>query len=158
MSIIDVVDDLITLRELAAHEDDPQRRRSLDDVHRRVAARERGVKVSDTAAVLSLSQPTVRAWIEAGVLKPVRGASPVRIEVLSLADVKHALDLVRQHAEDRNLLAQVLRVLRDRADLASAALYEGIADLTAGRTVPLTDDLIAELASDPEDERSSTSA
>ncbi len=157
MSIIDVVDDLITLQELAAHEDDPKRRRSLDDVRRRVAARERGVKVSEAAAVLSLSQPTVRAWIEAGVLKPVRDASPVRIEVLSLADVKHALDLVRQHAEDRNLLAQVMRVLRDRADL-TAALDEGIADLTAGRTVPLADDLIAELASDPEDERSSRSA
>lgn len=158
MSIIDVVDDLITLRALAAHEDDPERRRSLDNVHRRVAARERGVKVSEAAAVLSLSQPTVRAWIEAGVLAPVRGASPVRIEVLSLVDVKHALDLVRQHTEDRNLLAQVMRVLRDRADLGSAALDEGIADLTAGRTVPLTDDLIAELASDPEDERSSKSA
>jgi len=84
---------------------------------------------------------------------PVRGASPVRIEILSLAAVKHALDLVRQHAEDRNLLAQVMRLLRDRADL-TAALDEGI----AGRTVPLTDDLIAELASDPEDERSSRSA
>jgi len=158
MSIIDVVDDLITLQELAAHEDDPERRHSLDDVHRRVAARERGVKVSEAAAVLSLSQPTVRAWIEAGVLVRVRGASPVRIEVLSLADVKHALDVVRHHAEDRKLLAQVMRLLRDRADLTAAALDEGIADLTAGRTVPLTDDLIAELASDPEDERSSKSA
>ena len=158
MSIIDVVDDLITLQDLAAHEDDPERRRSLDDVHRRVAARERGVKVSEAAAVLSLSQPTIRAWIEADVLVPVRDTSPGRIEVLSLADVKHALDLVRQHAEDRNLLAQVMRVLRDRTDLGSAALDEGIADLAAGRTVPLTDDLIAELASDPEDERSSKSA
>lgn len=158
MSIMDVVDDLITLQELAAHEDDPDRRRSLDEVHRRVAARERGVKVSEAAAVLSLSQPTVRAWIEAGVLEPVRGASPVRIEVLSLVDVKHALDLVRQHAEDRHLLAHVMRILRDRADLASAALDEGLADLTAGRTVPLTDDLLAELATDPKDERSSRSA
>lgn len=114
------------------------------------------MKVSEAAAVLSLSQPTVRAWIDAGVLVPVRGASPVRIEVLSLADVKHALDLVRQHAADRNLLAQVLRLLRDRADLRSAALDEGIADPTAGRTVPLTDDLIAELASDREDERRSS--
>lgn len=157
MSIIDVVDDLITLQELADNEDDPERRRSLDDVHRRVAARERGVKVSDAAAVLALSQPTVRAWIDAGVLEPVRGASPARIEVLSLADAKHALDLVRQHAEDRNLLAQVTRALRDRADL-TAALDEGITDVAAGHTVPLTDDLIAELASDPEDERPSRSA
>lgn len=152
MPIVDVVDDLITLQALAAHEDDPERRRSLDDVHRRVAARERGVKVSEAADVLSLSQPTVRAWIEAGVLVPARETSPVRIEVLSLADVKHALDLVRQHSGDRNLLAQVVRVLRDRTDLGSAALDTGLADLAAGRPVPLTDDLLAELSSDPEDQ------
>ncbi len=90
MSIVELVDDLITLQELAAHEGDPRRRRSLDEVHRRVAARERGVKVSETAHVLCLSQPTVRAWIEAGVLEPVRGASPARVDVLSVADVKCA--------------------------------------------------------------------
>lgn len=71
--------------------------------------------------------------------------------------MRHALNLVRQHAADRHLLAQVMRVLRDRADLASMALDEGITDLTSGRTVPLTHDLIAELAADPTDVRSSKS-
>lgn len=150
MSIIEVVDDLIALRELALHEDDPQRRRSLDEVHRRVASRERGVKVSEAARVLGLSQPTVRAWMEAGVLEPIRDASPARVEVLSLASAKQALDLVRQHADDRHLLAHVMRVLRDQADLASAAVGEGTDDLTAGRTAPLTDDILRELAEDPE--------
>ncbi len=150
MSIIEVVDDLIALQELALHEDDPQRRRSLDEVHRRVASRERGVKVSEAAGVLGLSQPTVRAWMEAGVLEPIRDASPARVEVLSLASAKQALDLVRQHADDRHLLAQVMRVLRDRADLAGTAVDEGTDDLAAGRTVRLTDDILRELAEDPE--------
>jgi len=149
MSIVEVVDDLIALQELAAQEDDPHRRRSLDEVHRHVAARERGVKVSEAAAVLGLAQPTVRAWIEAGVLDPIPGASPTRVEVLSLTDVKRALDLIRQHAEDRHLLAHVMRVLRDRADLDGAPLDEGLDDLAAGHTAPLTDDLLEELADNP---------
>ncbi len=56
---------------LASHEDDPERRRTLDELHRRVAARERGVKVSEAAAALAL------------------------------AEVKRALDLVRVHAAGR---------------------------------------------------------
>ncbi len=88
--------------------------------------------------------------MEAGVLEPIRDASPARVEVLSLASAKQALDLVRQHADDRHLLAHVLRVLRDRADLATATVDEGTDDLTAGRTVPLTDDLLRELAEEPE--------
>ena len=151
MSIVDVVDDLITLQDLASHEDDPERRRTLDELHRRVAARERGVKVSEAAAALALSQPTIRSWIDAGILVPVRGESPVRIEVLSLAEVKRALDLVRVHAADRHVLSQVIRILRDRADLASPVVDEGIHDLAAGRTTPLSQDLLAELATDPED-------
>lgn len=150
MSIVDVVDDLITLQELASHEADPVRRRTLDALHRRVAARERGVKVSDAAAALGLSRPTVRSWIEAGVLVPVEGASPVRVEVLSLAEVKRALDLVRAQTADRQVLARVMQILRDRADIASPAVDEGIDDLAAGRTTPLSEDLLAELAIDPE--------
>ncbi len=99
--------------------------------------------MSDAAKVLGLSQPTVRAWIESGILEPIPGATPVRINVLAIADVKRALDLVRRHKDDRQLLVQVMRVLRDRAVLAGAE--EGFADLAAGRVVPLTDDLLDEL-------------
>lgn len=137
------VDDLITLQELADREEDPGRRRALAAVHARLAARDRGVKVSEAARLLGLSPPTIRAWIEAGVLDSLAGATPVRVEVLSLADAKHALDLIRQHADDRQLLAQVMRVLRDRAALAGSE--EGFADLRAGRVVPLGDDLRTEI-------------
>ena len=144
MSLAEVVDDLITLQQLADDEDDPERRRSLDAVRDRLAARDRGVKVSEAARVLGLSQPTIRSWIEAGVLDAVPGATPVRVDVLSLASVKHAVDLLRQHADDRQLLVQVMRVLRDRAALEGAD--EGFADYRAGRVVPLGDDLRREIA------------
>ncbi|MDQ6927478.1 MAG: helix-turn-helix domain-containing protein [Actinomycetota bacterium] len=143
MSLVEVVDDLLTLEELAEHEDDPARRRSLDAVRGRLADRGQGAKVSEAAQVLGLSQPTVRAWIEAGVLEPIAGTTPVRVGVLSLADVKRALDLVRRHADARQLLVQVMRILRDRAALAGSE--EGFADLAAGRVVPIGDDLRGEI-------------
>lgn len=143
MSLAELVDDLLTLEELAAQEDDPDRRRSLDAVRGHLADRDRGAKVSEAAKVLGLSQPTVRAWIESGILEPIPGATPVRISVLSLADVKRALDLIRRHKDERQLLVQVMRLLRDRAALASAE--EGLADLAAGRVVPLTEELLDEL-------------
>ncbi|MGH9156355.1 MAG: helix-turn-helix domain-containing protein [Acidimicrobiales bacterium] len=143
MSLIEVVGDLLTLEELAAQEDDPERRRSLDAVRDHVADRDRGAKVSEVAQVLGISQPTVRAWIEAGVLEPRGDTTPVRVDVLSLAAVKRALDLLREHGQDRNLLITVMRILRDRAALADSE--EGFADLAAGRVVPLGDDLLAEI-------------
>lgn len=143
MSLAEVVHDLLTLEELAEHEDDPDRRRSLDLVRGHLADRERGAKVSEVATVLGLSQPTVRAWIEAGLLQAIPGAAPVRVSVRSLVDVKRALDLIRRHQDDRQLLTQVMRMLRDRAALGGAE--EGFDDLTAGRVVPIGDDLRHEI-------------
>lgn len=146
MSLAEVVDDLITLQRLADHEDDPDRRRSLDAVRDRLAARDGGVKVSEAARVLGFSQPTIRSWIEAGVLDPVPSVTPVRVDMGSLAAVKHAVDLLRQHADDRRLLADVMRLLRDRAALEGEGVRQGFDDLAAGRVVPLTDDLLEEIA------------
>ena len=155
MSLAELVDDLLTLRELSEDEDDPDRRRSIDVVRGHVAERDRGAKVSEAAHVLGLSQPTVRAWIESGILEPIAGATPVRISVLSLADVKRALDLIRRHKDDRQRLVQVMRVLRDRAALAGAE--EGFADLAAGRVVPLTDELLDDLRAIQRGKKRSTS-
>ena len=146
MSLVEVVDDLLTLEELAAHEDDPDRRRSLEVVRSHLAERDRGAKVSEVAKVLGLSQPTVRAWMESGLLVPIAGMTPVRIDVLSLADVKRALGLIRRQKDDKRLLADVMRRLRDRAALAGEDVRAGLEDLAAGRTVPFGDDLLAEIA------------
>jgi transposase-like protein len=142
MSLIDVVDDLITLQDLADHEDDPARRRSLDALRDRLAERD-SAKVSEAAKTLGVSPPTVRAWIEAGLLEPVAGASPTRIDLRSLAVVKRAVDLLRRHRDDRYLLTQVMRLLRDNSVLANAD--EGFDDLRAGRLISLDDSKLDEL-------------
>lgn len=146
MSLVDVVDDLITLQELAEHEDDPARRRSLDAVRDRLADRDRGAKVSEAARALGVTAPTIRSWIDLGLLDPVTDARPVRVNVRSLAAVKRAVDLIRKHADDRRLVVHVMRVLRDEAALAGDDVRAGFDDLAPGRTVPVADDLLEEIA------------
>lgn len=157
MSVIDVVDDLIALQLLADDEPDPVRRQTLDEVRSHLVARDPGMKVADAARILGLTPPTVRSWLQSGVLDDVPGASPVRVDVRSLAEVKHAVDLLREHGHDRNLLVAVMRILRDRAALDGGDVAEGFADLAAGRLVPLSDDLLAEIATIKRTKRSRSS-
>lgn len=146
MPVTDVVEDLNALQDLAEHEDDPDRRRMLDAVRSRLADRERGAKVSEAAELLGLTPPTVRAWIKSGVLVTVPETRPVRVDTLCLADVKRAVDLLRAHGTDQDLLAAVYRRLRDAELQQGAAFNAGMEDLAAERIVPIGDDLLEEMA------------
>ena len=145
MSAVEVVNDLIELERLAEDERDSARRLALIGVHDHVAEREGGAKVSDTTRVLNLSPPTIRAWIDAGVLELVPGRKPMQVTLTSLATAKRALDEVRAHATDQHLLADVLRVLRDRAVSDGDDVRSGREDLHEGRRTTLTPDLLDEL-------------
>ena len=158
MSLVEVVDDLLTLEELAEQETDPARRRALDLVRSHLADRDQGAKVSEAAQVLGLSQPTVRAWVAAGVLEGRSGATPARVDVLSLAEVKRAVDLLRDRGHDRSLLVAVMRLLRDRAVLAGDGVREGFVDLGAGRVLPVTDEFLEELSAPSPGKRRSKSS
>jgi hypothetical protein len=93
----------------------------------------------------------------AGVLQARSGATPARVDVLSLANVKRAVDLLREHGDDRNLLVAVMRLLRDKDVPAGEGVREGFEDLGAGRVVPLTDELLQELSVHSRRKRRSTS-
>jgi excisionase family DNA binding protein len=134
VAAIDLVSDLVELERLAAAEEDDGRRRRLLRVHDRLATRSEGAKVSEAAGVLGLSVPTVRSWVEAGVLQAEHGRQPVRITYGSLAAAKRALDEIRAHQADRPLLTAVMRMLRDRDALDDPLLAEALEDLAHGRT------------------------
>lgn len=157
MSTIEVVNDLIELERLAELEPDDERRLALLGVHDHVAERARGAKVSDAARVLNLSPPTVRAWIDAGVLDAIPDQTPAHVTLTSLATAKRALDDVRAHSSDRQLLADVLRVLRDRAVLAGDDVAAGLADLHSGRRTTLTSATLDQLVPPTKRARRSTS-
>lgn len=140
MSTAEVVSDLIELERLAEDESDSDRRKALVGIHDNLAARSGGAKVADVARLLNVSPPTVRAWIDAGVLDEISDKTPRRVTFESLAAVKRALDEVRAHADDRQLLVHVMRTLRDRAALEGSE--EGFEDYRAGRVTRLTPDLL----------------
>ena len=156
MSLAGVVEDLITLQQLAGQERDASRRRSLDAVREHVAERDRGAKVTEAAQLLGVSAPTVRAWIEAGVLVALAGPGPARVGVMSLAATKQVVDELRRHRDDPHLLAEVLRVLRDRGVLAGDDVTRGQDDLVAGRLRRLDSNNLDELLP-PKRSRPSTS-
>jgi excisionase family DNA binding protein len=157
MSLAGVVEDLLALQRLAEGEGDAARRQALDEVRQHVADRDRGAKVGEAAQVLGVSAPTVRAWIEAGALQAVADSRPVRVGVMSLAATRSVLDELRRHRDDRHLLADVLRVLRDREDLAGEGVAEGVDDLAAGRVRRLDRASLDELVP-PSRTRASTSS
>lgn len=145
MSVSGVVEDLIALQRLAEQERDAVRRQSLDAIRGHVAERGGGAKVGEAAQVLGVSAPTVRAWIKAGALRTVAGSSPLRVEVTSLAATKSVLDELRRHRDDGRLLAEVLRVLRDRGVLAGDDVAVAVEDLAAGRVCRLDANRLNEL-------------
>lgn len=140
-----MVEDLIALQRLAEQERDAVRRRSLDAIRVHVAERDGGARVGEAAQVLGVSAPTVRAWIKAGALRAVARSSPLRVDVTSLAATKSVLDELRRHRGDGRLLAEVLRVLRDRGALAGDDVAAAVDDLAAGRVRRLDANRLDEL-------------
>jgi hypothetical protein len=137
MSASDAINDLIELKQLAEQERNAARRRRLLGVHERIASRTEGVRISQAADVLGLSAPTVRAWLDANVLIAVQGKRPTRVTAASLAAVKRAVDEIRSHRDDRHLLADVARLLRDHHAALGSDAHAGIEDMRAGRVTRL---------------------
>ena len=127
MPVVEVLGDLLALDELALNDGDASRRDTLRAIRDHIAQRDQGAKVSDAADVLGVSQPTVRSWLGSGLLVGVVGSRPVRIELLSLAEVKRALEAVREIENEGQLLASVRRQLRDKAVLVGAE--DGLAEV-----------------------------
>jgi predicted transcriptional regulator len=144
MPVVEVLGDLLALDELAAKDSDASRRETLRAIRDHIARRDEGAKVSDAAYVLGVTQPTVRSWLDAGILESVAGSRAVRISLLSLAEVKRALHAVREIENEGHFLASVQRLLRDRAAVAGAE--EGLAEIRSNRTRPIGDDLRAQMS------------
>ncbi len=147
MSTAEVVSDLIELERLAEVELEleSKRRKTLVGILDNMAARSGGAKVADVARLLDVSPPTVRAWIDGGVLDEIPDKTPRRVTFESLAAVKRALDEIRAHADDRQLLFQVERILRDRAALEGSDA--GFEDSRTGRLTRVTPELLDEFRS-----------
>lgn len=85
------------------------------------AAEQVAVPLSQAAASLDISVPTVRTWVARGVLEEVAESSVRAVSAASLGRALDAVHAVREAGDSKRELARVLERLRDEA-LHRAAL------------------------------------
>jgi len=106
------------------------RRRRLDEAP--------SVRLSTAGKLLGLSLPTIRVWIERGLLDEVDGSSPRRVTLESVLEVRPLVRELRALGRDRNLLEAVLARLDDEQTLADAKLRRSLDEMRRGELTDIT--------------------
>ena len=101
------------------------------------------VPVSAAAEVLEVSQPTIRAWIDRGVLDVRAGSRPVKITTESLGRAVATVRRIRGAGQTKGLLAKAVRDIEDRE--VRLGLKDRIEELRQGTTVPIDLDNLDDL-------------
>lgn len=95
-----------------------------------------GIPVAQAAERLGVSGPTVRSWMQRGILRTVPGMTPAQIEPETLRRVARALAELRERGHDRDWLLALADYLDDLSALRSPALREGLEQLRRGEYEP----------------------
>jgi hypothetical protein len=116
----------------AALDANPDAQRSLADLRVRLIDLQPTVRLSVAADLLEISLPTVRAWMDDGVLREAGDSSPRRVSLESVLEVRPVLRDLRALGRDRNLLAAVTDRLEDERDLADSRLQRSLEEMRRG--------------------------
>ena len=112
--------------------EDDERRAKLLAVSNAALAEEGTVRPVIAARLLGLSEKTVRAWANQGVLAVAQRAPRLLLDVRSVHEVSHILRDLRAVGRDRDLLDEVWRRLSDAALLEHPGLRESIEQMRRG--------------------------
>jgi len=112
--------------------EDDERRAKLLAVSNAALAEEGTVRPVIAARLLGLSEKTVRAWANQGVLAVAQRAPRLLLDVRSVHEVSHILRDLRALGRDRDLLDEVWRRLSDAALLEHPGLRESIEQMRRG--------------------------
>jgi excisionase family DNA binding protein len=94
-----------------------------------------GVTVAQAAERLDVSEPTVRKWLDEGLLARVAGRKPVEISQRSVIDVERVLGSVRESYPARRWSEALGAFLHDRDLLGKKWAREGVEQLRRGELV-----------------------
>jgi len=94
------------------------------------------VRVPIAARILLVSDKTVRAWVEEGLLKPRAVRPRLLLDVERLHTVLHFLADLRAAGQDRDFRDNLWNRLRDEALLDRDDLAESLSQLKAGNVRP----------------------
>ena len=108
-----------------------RRRRRLDEAP--------SVRLSVAGTLLDLSLPTIRTWIDRGLLEEMRGSSPRRVTLRSvLLEVRPLVRELRALGRDRNLLEAVLARVEDERTLSDRMLRRSLDEMRGGKLIDIT--------------------
>lgn len=88
--------------------------------------------VAVAAKLLKVSEPTIRSWLDAGILKDA-GTKPRRVEVESVVRVGGLLAELREMGRDRDVRSALLARLDDELTLKDLRLKRSIKSMRRGR-------------------------
>jgi len=111
----------------------------IEDVMERLdrdAAALPGLPVSEAAEYLDVSEPTIRLWLDRGVLRKVPGFKPLLLERSSLRAAHRAVNELRARGQDSDWLRALVDLLHDRIERNSAAVRRGLEEMERGELEP----------------------
>ena len=135
------VDDLDALEASVRRNKDA--RLTVGRLRRRRLAEAPSVRLSVAAKLLGLSVPTIRAWIDHGLLDEVRRVSPRRVTLASVLEVRPIVRELRALGRDRNLLEAVLARVEDERALSDRKLRKSLDEMRSGELIDITPDASA---------------
>jgi len=106
------------------------RRRRLDEAP--------SVRLSVVGKLLDLSLPTIRTWIDRGLLEEVPGSSPRRVTLRSVLEIRPLVRELRALGRDRNLLEAVLARVEDERTLPDRKLRRSLDEMRSGKLIDIT--------------------
>jgi hypothetical protein len=131
----DAVEELEQLDDArrALREGDPAEASRLIEVTReRLLHRAPPVPVAVAAKLLDVTQPTIRSWLDTGVLKDA-GRKPRAVTTESVVRVHRLLAELRERGHDGSLRATLLARLDDELTLNDDRLQSSIGSMRRGR-------------------------
>jgi DNA-binding transcriptional MerR regulator len=133
-----LVSEIAEIDDLTASLSSDDVRRRLRNLRRRLIGWVPTVRLSVAASLLDLSVPTVRAWIERGLLEGVADTSPRRVALQSVVEVRPILRELRSLGQDRDLVQTVLARIEDEAVLADPELQRSLDEMHRGELIDVT--------------------
>lgn len=106
--------------------------KALAEARRRRLLSAPPIPVAVAAKLLKVSEPTVRSWLDTGVLDDA-GSKPRGVRVESMVRIQRLLNDLRERGQDRNVRQALLARLDDEATLKDERLQDSIASMRRGR-------------------------
>ena len=107
-------------------------------LRRRRLAEAPSVRLSVAGKLLDLSVPTIRAWIDHGLLDEIDGSSPRRVALQSVLEVRPLVRELRALGRDRNLLEAVLAQVEDQRIMSDRKLRRSLDEMRSGTLIDIT--------------------